>query len=45
MTEEQILKMKEGLKARAAKLYPDNQDRQNRYIFGTLNKIKESQKK
>lgn len=39
--EEKILGIKEGLKARAKKLYPNDEKGQNRYIFGTLNKIKE----
>lgn len=39
--EEKILKLKESLKARAAKKFPGNEERQNRYVWGTINKVKE----
>jgi hypothetical protein len=40
MTEQQILALKEELKARAARKFPDDKERQNAYIWGTLNKVK-----
>lgn len=41
MTEEEILNLKKELWARAKKRWPDDKEHQNRYVFGTLNKIKE----
>lgn len=39
--EEKILKLKEELRARAAKKFPSNEKRQNAYVWGTINKVKE----
>lgn len=39
--EEKILKIKEELKARAARKFPGNEERQNAYVYGTINHIKE----
>ena len=43
--EEKILALKEELKARARKKWPEDLDRQNRYVYGTINKVKESMAK
>lgn len=39
--EEKILKLKEKLKARASEKFPGDLERQNAYIWGTINKVKE----
>lgn len=44
MREAEILKLKEDLKRRAREKFPDDPERQNRYVWGTLNKIKERSK-
>jgi hypothetical protein len=38
--EEKILKIKEELKRRARKRWPNDEEHQNRYVYGTLNNIK-----
>lgn len=43
--EEKILAIKEELKARARAKFPDDEARQNRYVYGTINHIKERMKK
>lgn len=42
--EEKILKLKEDLKRRAREKFPNDEERQNRYVYGTLNKVKERMK-
>lgn len=43
--EEKILALKEELKARARKKWPEDPEHQNRYIYGTINKVKEKMAK
>lgn len=40
--EEKIKALKEKLSARAARKFPGDTDRQKRYIWGTINKVKEN---
>ncbi len=40
MNETAILKVKERLKSEAARKFPDDKERQNRYIWGTINRLK-----
>jgi len=42
--EEKILKLKEDLRARAREKFPNDEERQNRYVWGTISKIKERMK-
>ncbi len=43
--EEKILQLKEELKARAKKKFPGDEERQNAYIWGTINTVKERMKR
>ncbi len=43
--EEKILKLKEDLRARAAKKFPHDQIRQDRYVWGTIRKVEERMKR
>ena len=40
MTETQLLALKMKLKAKAAEKFPGDKERQNAYVWGTINKIK-----
>ena len=40
MSEEQLLRIKEQIRKTAERKFPGDIERQNAYIFGTLNKIK-----
>lgn len=40
MTEQDLLRLKEALKRRALRLFPGDEEKQNAYVFGTINKIK-----
>lgn len=39
MTEQDVLQLKEQLKAEASKKFPDDKKRQDAYIFGTLRRL------
>ena len=39
--EEKILQLKERLWARARKKFPNDEERQRAYVYGTINKVKE----
>lgn len=41
MNEQKILKIKEELKRRARARWPNDKAHQNRYVWGTINHIKE----
>lgn len=43
--EEKILALKEKLYARAREKFPNDEDRQNRYVWGTINKVKKHMKR
>jgi len=45
MTEERILAIKEKLWATARKKFPNDAERQNRYVWGTINNIKNHMKR
>lgn len=45
MTEERILAIKEKLYATARKKFPNDEERQNAYVWGTINKIKQHMKR
>jgi hypothetical protein len=40
MTEEDIHKIKARLRATAIKKFPNNKERQDRYVWGTIQRIK-----
>lgn len=44
MNEAKVLAIKADLKKRAAEKWPGDEKRQNRYIWGTIQKIKERAK-
>jgi hypothetical protein len=39
LDEEKILKLKENLRKRAKKKFPGNEERQERYVWGTLHNL------
>ncbi len=43
--EERLIAIKARLQATAVRRWPDDPERQNRYVWGTINKLKERMKR